>query len=366
MKSLWLFIFCFAVLAACSNGFAQPTNESSKDEPATPAKEEGETVGESLVFEGNSGPGVGKHIVFLAGDHEYRGEQTCPMLARILAKHHGFKCTVLFSLDKETGEIVPGSSFMPGTEALADADLAVFFLRFQDFPADQMQPIVDYLDRGGPVVGLRTSTHAFNIPKGSPFAKFSFQYDGEKYKDGFGRQVLGETWAGHYGTNHVMSTRLDIVKAQKDHPILTGVKNPWAQSGGYWTDPMPGSTVLAMTQPLQTMEKDSQPVTDKPPCPNAWVRTYAGKDKSTGRVFTTTSGASEDIVDHDFRRLMINACFWAAGLEEHIKSDNNIEMVGPYHPSTFQMNANYYEGVHPADLKGWDSPIMSTDKPLKK
>ncbi len=88
-----------------------------------------------VVYEGDSGPGLGKHIVFLAGDHEYRSEETLPALARILAKHHGFKCTVLFNVDQETGEIVPGNSNMPGMEALDTADLAVVFLRFQNFPA---------------------------------------------------------------------------------------------------------------------------------------------------------------------------------------------------------------------------------------
>ena len=318
-----------------------------------------------LVYEGTEGPGKGKHIVFLAGDHEYRGEQTCPMLARILAKRYGFKCTVLFSLNKETGDIVPGSSFMPGTEALNDADLAVFFLRFQNFPADQFQPIVDYLDRAGPVIGLRTSTHAFKVPKDSQFAKFDHKFSGEDYKGGFGRQVLGETWVRHYGRNHVMSTRLDIVESKKDHPILMGVKNPWTQCGGYWTDPMPGSEVLAMTQPLATMEKTSAPAPDRKPCPNAWTRTYAGKDGAEGRVFTTTSGASEDILDEGFRRMLINSCFWAIGIEDKIKADSDIAMVGDYNPSTFQMNSNYYVGVKPSDMAGWDTPIMAKDKALK-
>ena len=44
-----------------------------------------------LVYEGTEGPGKGKHIVFIASDHEYRGEETCPAIARILAKHYGFK-----------------------------------------------------------------------------------------------------------------------------------------------------------------------------------------------------------------------------------------------------------------------------------
>lgn len=75
-----------------------------------------------LVFEGTHGPGVGRHIVFLAGDHEYRSEETLPALARILAQHHGFKCTVLFNVDATTGEIVPGNSNLPGMEALDRAD----------------------------------------------------------------------------------------------------------------------------------------------------------------------------------------------------------------------------------------------------
>ena len=49
-----------------------------------------------VVYEGDSGPGKGKHILFIASDHEYRGEETCPAIARIMAKRYGFKCTVLF------------------------------------------------------------------------------------------------------------------------------------------------------------------------------------------------------------------------------------------------------------------------------
>ena len=56
-----------------------------------------------LVYEGDHGPGLGKQIVFIASDHEYKSEEALPALARILAKRHGFKCTVLFGLDPATG-----------------------------------------------------------------------------------------------------------------------------------------------------------------------------------------------------------------------------------------------------------------------
>ncbi len=315
-----------------------------------------------LVFQGDRGPGVGKHIVFLAGDHEYRSEEALPALARLIAKHHGFKCTVLFTVDPKTGVIVPGNNHMPHTDSIRSADLLVFGLRFQDFPAEQMQPIVDYLDMGGPVVGTRTSTHAFKIPADSKFARFDHKYAGAEMKGGFGRQILGETWVSHYGKNHVMSTRLDIVASQKEHPVLCGVKDPWVEAGGYWVDPMPNSIVLANAQPLLGMKPDSPVAPDKDPCPGAWVRTYKSTSGKNGRVFTTTYGASEDLRNDGFRRMMVNACFWAIGLESKIEADLNIAFVGDYNPSTFSFGGHKL-GVKPLDMAGWESPIMEPSKP---
>ncbi len=314
-----------------------------------------------LTYQGDQGAGVGKHIVFLAGDHEYRSEEMLPALARILAKQHGFKCTVLFNVDADTGYIHPGNSNMPHTEVIKTADLLVFGLRFQNFPDEQMQPIVDYLNRGGPVVGTRTSTHAFQIPARSPFARFDHKFAGEEMIGGFGRQILGETWVSHYGKNHVMSTRLDIAPEQADHSILRGVVDPWVEAGGYWTDPMPDSMVLANAQPLQGMTSDSAPAEDKEPCPGVWIRSYSGDDGATGRVFTTTYGASEDLRNEGFRRMMVNGCFWAIGLEDAIAPDLDIDFVGPYNPSTFKFEG-YRRGVKPQDMAGWDTPIMDPSK----
>ena len=176
-----------------------------------------------LVFQGASSPGQGKHIVFIAGDHEYRSEETLPALARILAKHHGFKCTVLFDIDND-GNIAAGNPpNIPGMEALDTADLAVVFVRFQSLPAEQMKHFDDYLKRGGPVVGMRTATHGFKFGKDDPFAKYSYDSKVPGYELGFGHQVLGQTWVGHYGTNHKQSTRIAIVPDKSSNPILRGV-----------------------------------------------------------------------------------------------------------------------------------------------
>ncbi|MDP7251782.1 MAG: ThuA domain-containing protein, partial [Planctomycetota bacterium] len=318
------------------------------------------TNAEHLVYEGTAGPGKGKQLVFIAADHEYRSEETLPALARLLARHHGFKCTVLFSVDRRTGEIVPGNSNIPGMDALKAADLMVIFTRFQNLPKEQMQPLVDYLGRGGPVVGLRTSTHGFKIPADSPFAKYSYRYQGDDFKLGFGRQILGETWAGHFGRNHRQSALLDILPEAKDHPILRGVKKPWAQAGAYFARPIKGSRVLATVQPLNGMTIDSPRDEGKKPTPAVWVRTYKSTSGKEGRVFTTTQGASEDILNDDFRRLLANGCFWAVGFEAAIKPDMQVAFVGPYNPTTFR-NGGHRRGVKPADMAGWDKPIMSRD-----
>jgi hypothetical protein len=98
----------------------------------------------SVVWEGDAGPGKGKHIVFIASDHEYRGEETLPALARILAKNYGFKCTFIVATDPATGFILPGNNNVGSLEAVASADLLVLFIRFQAFSDENMKFIDDY------------------------------------------------------------------------------------------------------------------------------------------------------------------------------------------------------------------------------
>src|SRR6266487_1241581 len=148
-----------------------------------------------VVYDGRQGPGQGKQIVFLSGDEEYRSEEGLPMLAKILAERHGFKCTALFALNPQTGEIDPNNSTnIPGIEALDTADLVVMLWRFRELPDDKMKYFVDYLLAGKPIIALRTSTHAFayNKNKQSTYAKYGWQ--GKDWPGGFGKQVLGETW----------------------------------------------------------------------------------------------------------------------------------------------------------------------------
>ena len=233
----------------------------------------------------------------------------------------------------------------------------VVFLRFQDFPDEQMQHIADYLDRGGPVVGFRTATHAFQIKRpDAKFLRFDWQNKGD-FTGGFGRQILGETWVSHYGTNHKMSSRLILEPSQASHPVLRGVKDVWVQSGGYTADPLPPSTILARGQILNGMTPDSPPAADKTAdAGGLGAQLHRARRARAGRVFTTTHGASEDLLNEGFRRMAVNALLWAVGLENSITADGDVGLVGPYQPTTFNFNG-YVKGVKPAEMAGWDTPI---------
>ena len=316
-----------------------------------------------VVYQPASGA-KGKKIVFVASDHEYRSEETCPALARILAKHHGFETVVCFGVD-QNGEIEAGASNIQGLEHLKGADGMVMFTRFQNLPDEQMAHIDAYLNRGGPVIGLRTATHGFRIPQESKFAKYDFRYPGDDYKNGFGHQVLGQTWVGHYGRNHRQSTRITIIPEKKQHPILRGVKDVHIQAGGYNAEAQPDWDILTMAQPLMTMEPDGAPDPDKPPKASEWTRQYKGKDGATGRVFTSLYGASEDILNPGYRRMIINAVYWMAGLEDQIKADSNIDFVGPYKPNTFS-GGGHAKGIKPEVYNGFSSPIPANNNTAKK
>ena len=116
-----------------------------------------------LVFQPH-GHAKGKNIVLISGDEEYRSEESMPELAKILSTYHGFHCTVLFAINPKDGTIDPNYlSNIPGLEALDSADLMVILTRFRDLPDDQMKHIVDYVESGKPIVGIRTATHAFQL-----------------------------------------------------------------------------------------------------------------------------------------------------------------------------------------------------------
>lgn len=305
-----------------------------------------------VVFEGKDGPGKGRHIVFVTGDEEYRSEESMPQLGKILAVHHGFKCTVLFAINKETGELDPQTvDNIPGLEALKTADLMVLFTRFRELPDEQMKYIIDYTDSGRPIMGLRTATHAFKYErrKASPYAKYSFR--SKEFEGGYGRQVLGETWISHYGGHQKESTRGLIAEGLEDHPIVRGIEDIWGPSDVYGITTLSGdSKPLIMGQVLTGMNPEDPPNPEKQLVPVAWTKSYTGRRGKTARVFTTTMGHGGDLKSEGFRRLLVNACYWCMGMEDKIPAQSKVDIVGKYDPRPIGMGG-HKKGLKPSDHK---------------
>ena len=307
-----------------------------------------------LVFQGNEGPGKGKHIVFISGDEEYRSEEGLPMLAKILAERHGFKCTVLFALDPATNTINPeNQTNIPGMEQLKTADLMVLLIRFRELPDEQMKYFVDYTKAGKPVVALRTSTHGFNYTrnKQSPYAKYSYNSTIKGWEGGYGKQVLGETWIDHHGIHGKEGTRGLVNGLLKDHPILRGVKDIWTPTDVYGIRGLTSdSQVLIFGQSTNGMTAAAPLSYAKSVMPVAWIKSHSSESGKKAKIFTTTMGASIDLVSEDLRRLVVNACYWATGLEQQIPEQNNVQIVGEYNPTMFGFG-KYQRGLSPATFE---------------
>ncbi|MEM9160795.1 MAG: hypothetical protein AAGB46_17230 [Verrucomicrobiota bacterium] len=313
------------------------------------------------VYKGKAGEGLGKKIVLISGDEEYRSEELMPQLGKMLANSHGFECRVLFAQNPEVpGQINPNYlENIPGLEALEEADLMIIATRFRNLPDEQMKMIEDYLLSGRPVVGYRTATHAFKIPEDRAFAHWSFNYKGEKtdWEGGFGRLVLGTTWIAHHGWHKKESTRGIVVKGS---PLGNGIGEGeiWSTTDVYGTPyPLPGdSQAIALGQVLDGMEPDDEPIgagpyekaprygqnnpkfhKNAPMMPIAWTKSYQIPGGEKGRVFVSTLGASLDLKESGVRTLFGNGIFWALGLEIPA-GGAQMEIVGDFNPTMFSFN----------------------------
>lgn len=309
-----------------------------------------------LNFEPRAEKITNKHIVLISGDEEYRSEEGLPMLAKLLAKQ-GFRTTVLFSIDPKTGWIDPNfQNNIPGLQQLETADLMIIQTRFRALPDDQMEYIDEYLRAGKPVIGLRTATHAFNFPEdaGTSFGKYSFDSKVAGWENGFGKKVLGETWIAHHGHHGKEGTRglVDGISKLKEHPVLTGVEDIWGSTDVYTISDIPeGATVLLWGQSTSGMTADAPVNWHKSIIPVAWTKTYQYDETSPeGRVFTTTMGAATDLTSEDFRRLVINAAYWATGLEDQITEDISVEIPFSFNPTPFGFNG-FVKGKKPEDYE---------------
>jgi type 1 glutamine amidotransferase len=265
----------------------------------------------------NSQPDRRPHIVFVTGDDEYRSEITMPMIAAILEKAHGFRTSVAYARPRPQAK-----DNIEGLDALATADLMVMFTRFRQLPDEQLQHILKFTASGKPMIGLRTTTHAFQYPKGSPQ---------EHLNDGFGRDVFGQKWIVHHG--HRSSTEVAIHTENGSHPILRGVSPFRARSWLYHVAPLSGENTVLLDGTSVDSERAGRAAEFPLTQPVAWTRQFKG-----ARVFFTTLGHPKDFEHESMRRLLINAVYW--GLERDIpRGGTDARVQGTYvAPETFDLS----------------------------
>jgi len=312
-----------------------------------------------LTLKGGEGPGKGKHVVLISGDEEYRSEETLPQLARILSRRHGFDCTVLFAIDPKDGAISPNvNNNIPGLEKLKDADLVVMLIRWRNLPDEQMKPLIEYVESGRPIVGLRTSTHAFRLSS-KTYGKYTWDSKEPGYEGGFGQQVLGTTWVNHHGHHAKEGTRGVIAPGQEGNPIVRGVEpgSIFGTTDVYGVPlPLPGdSRPVVLGEVTETLEPASKALAgekNSPMMPVAWTKSYQTSSGKRARVFTTTMGASQDFAYEGTRRMIVNGIYWALGMEGQIPTRSNVEFVGEFKPTPFgtKKDEAWKPGIRPADL----------------
>lgn len=314
---------------------------------------------DTLVFESGKGPGKGKHIVFLAGDEEYRSERGLPEIARILARDHGFKCTVVFSLN-DKGEIDPNvQDNQPGIEALDKADLCVMQLRFRCWPDGQMAHFIRYFESGKPILALRTSTHAFSYADDSTSPYRHFSWRSKEWPGGFGKQVLGETWVTHWGQHGVQGTKGVFEEGARPHPVFRGVDGLFGTTDVYEVHLPSEAQVLMRGQVCDGMTPDApaaigekknalgqaQPL-NAPMMPLVWTRKFNHVNRQTTQVLATTL-ATSDLTSEPMYRFLINGCYWLVGLNP--PSPAPVRRGKGFQAGPFGFD-RFTKGVRPSDL----------------
>ena len=299
-------------------------------------------------FRGENGPGKGKHVVLIAGDEEYRSEDSMPMLGKILSQQHGFNCTVLFSISPE-GIIDPNAgASLSNPEALDSADAIVMLIRFRKWPDEAMKHFDDAMRRGVPVIGLRTSTHAFQLPATSKFKSYN----------SFGKDVLGEKWVSHWGNHKSEATRGVIEAANASDPILRGVTDVFGDSDVYEAAPPADARILMRGQVLAGMKATDGPAVyskkradgkeqpiNEPMMPVAWTRELKIESGKSQKILCTTMGAATDLSSEGLRRLVVNGVFWSLGLDVPAKAD--VGIVGTFEPLMYGNNG-FHKNVKPS------------------
>lgn len=225
-------------------------------------------------------------VVFIVGEGEYESHRTMRPVADVFERKLGAKVVYKTPDVLEDMPNFPKQSFGNLSE-LGEADLLVVYTRWRQLPDDEMQALVDYCERGGAVIGLRTSSHAFHYPQDSSWAAWN---------DKFGTDVLGSPWISHHG--HSSST--DVTWASPEgHPILEGIPDAFhLRAWLYRTKLSEGCQPILWGEPVDPEDE---------PTPSAVAWTW---ERNGQRTVYTNMGHPSDLRQTIVQDFLVNAARW--------------------------------------------------------
>ncbi len=211
------------------------------------------------------------NVCLVSGSEEYDSDTSLTAYEKYLEERYNTDCTLIKAR---------GFEDLPGTEALENCDVALFFTRRLRIDGEQLQNVKDYCLAGRPIVAVRTASHGF-----------------QNWLE-FDKLILGGNYHGHFGNGPTQKAVIE--PGAKDHPVLDGVTMMKSRYSLYKNVPIAPDTNLLMKAAIPN--EQPQPVT--------WTRKYKG-----ARIFYTSLGGVQDFENSTFRRMIANALFWTAERE---------------------------------------------------
>jgi type 1 glutamine amidotransferase/nicotinamidase-related amidase len=222
------------------------------------------------------------HVVFIIGENEYHTWETVPEFARSELVKRNVRCSFV------TASTKVNDNLFPNYQLIKEADLVFVSVRRRTPSKEMLALIRDHLNAGKPLAGIRTASHAFGAKPEDD------EHEGWQNFDG---DILGCNYQGHY--NNTSPTRVKILTAAAQHPILTGVPpGEFSVTSSLYKSRNPASTVI----PLMAGQTEGQTVEE----PVAWINTAKNR-----RVFYTSLGNPNDFKQPFFRKLLLNGILWS-------------------------------------------------------
>jgi nicotinamidase-related amidase len=247
-----------------------------------------------------------RKVVMLIGDDEYKTEVSLPAFVKSDVEPLGFDVTIIHA-DSQDKNNFPGMA-----EAIKRADVVLVSVRRRMPPKAQLDALREHFAAGKPIVGIRTACHAWHVRNEKEIQAALGK--GLSQWPEFDPEVFGGHYTGHHGNN--IKTSITVADGAKDHAILRGVAVEMLTGNGslYRVRPLAASTTPILFGSIPNQERE----------PIAWTNLAGPKN---ARVFNTTLGHEGDFANPAFRKLLVNALFWA--LDEPYLIGQDIEKLLP-------------------------------------